>query len=98
MAPRTRSCCSRTKTPISHRPGGTHSPGDSRDRRSAVIDLRAAGVLFGLALASKWVAAYALAGLALAVLVVTALAYERGRRGGGGPLDLFRWRGLNVLF
>ena len=59
-----------------------------RPRRSAFLDLLIAGVCFGLALASKWAAAYALAGLALAVIAVTARSYERGRAGAGGPLDL----------
>ena len=62
-----------------------------RPRRSALLDLVLAGLCFGLALASKWVAAYALAGLALLTVLVTAVAWARGRPGSGGPLDL--WRG-----
>jgi predicted membrane-bound dolichyl-phosphate-mannose-protein mannosyltransferase len=59
-----------------------------RPRRWASVDLLIAGVCFGLALASKWAAAYALAGLAVATLAVTARSYERARPAGGGPLDL----------
>jgi dolichyl-phosphate-mannose-protein mannosyltransferase len=68
-----------------------------RPRRSAIVDILIAGVLFGLALASKWAGAYTLAGLLVASLAVTARAYERGRPGTGGPLDLFARRGLNAL-
>ncbi|HEY8825975.1 MAG TPA: phospholipid carrier-dependent glycosyltransferase [Candidatus Limnocylindria bacterium] len=68
-----------------------------RPRRSAVIDILIAGVLFGLALASKWAGAYTLAGLLVASIAVTARAYERGRPGTGGPLDLLARRGLNAL-
>ena len=68
-----------------------------RPRRSAILDILIAGVLFGLALASKWAGAYALAGLLVAAIVVTARAYERGRPGTGGPLDLLARRGLNAL-
>ncbi|MBI3522502.1 MAG: phospholipid carrier-dependent glycosyltransferase [Chloroflexi bacterium] len=68
-----------------------------RPRRSAEVDLLAAGVLFGLALATKWVAAYAIAALALAVMGITALAWAREEPGRGGPLDLFKGRGLNAL-
>jgi predicted membrane-bound dolichyl-phosphate-mannose-protein mannosyltransferase len=67
-----------------------------RPRRSAVLDIVIAGVMFGLALASKWAGAYALAGVGLAAVAVTARAYERGRPGTGGPLDLFARRGANV--
>ena len=67
-------------------------------RRSAVVDLVIAGVLFGLAAASKWVAFYALGGLGLLSLGVTAYAYAHGRTGEGGPLDLGRWRGRNAFF
>ena len=71
-----------------------------RPRRSAIVDILIAGVLFGLALASKWAGAYTLAGLLVASIAVTARAYERGRPGTGGPLDLLARRGLNagVLF
>jgi predicted membrane-bound dolichyl-phosphate-mannose-protein mannosyltransferase/Gpi18-like mannosyltransferase len=69
-----------------------------RPRRSAILDILIAGVLFGLALASKWAGAYTLAGLLIASIVVTARAYERGRPGTGGPLDLLARRGLNALF
>jgi dolichyl-phosphate-mannose--protein O-mannosyl transferase len=68
-----------------------------RPRRSALLDILIAGVLFGLALASKWAGAYALAGLLVATIAVTARAYERGRPGTGGPLDLLARRGLNAL-
>ncbi|HVD51334.1 MAG TPA: phospholipid carrier-dependent glycosyltransferase [Candidatus Udaeobacter sp.] len=68
-----------------------------RPRRSAILDILIAGVLFGLALASKWAGAYTLAGLLVASLAVTARAYERGRPGTGGPLDLLARRGLNAL-
>jgi len=68
-----------------------------RPRRSAIVDIVIAGVLFGLALASKWAGAYTLAGLLVASLAVTARAYERGRPGTGGPLDLLARRGLNAL-
>lgn len=68
-----------------------------RPRRSAVLDILIAGVLFGLALASKWAGAYTLAGLLIATIVVTARAYERGRPGTGGPLDLLARRGLNAF-
>jgi predicted membrane-bound dolichyl-phosphate-mannose-protein mannosyltransferase/Gpi18-like mannosyltransferase len=69
-----------------------------RPRRSAALDILIAGVLFGLALASKWAGAYTLAGLLVASIVVTARAYERGRPGTGGPLDLLARRGLNALY
>src|SRR5207247_8600333 len=65
-----------------------------RPRRSAIIDIVIAGVLFGLALASKWAGAYTLAGLLVASLAVTAPAYERGRPGSGGPLAPFARRPL----
>ncbi len=68
-----------------------------RPRRSATSDILIAGVLFGLALASKWAGAYTLAGLLIASIAVTARAYERGRPGTGGPLDLLARRGLNAL-
>jgi predicted membrane-bound dolichyl-phosphate-mannose-protein mannosyltransferase len=68
-----------------------------RPRRFATLDIVIAGVLFGLALASKWAGAYTLAGLLVASIAVTARAYERGRPGTGGPLDLFARRGLNAL-
>jgi predicted membrane-bound dolichyl-phosphate-mannose-protein mannosyltransferase len=68
-----------------------------RPRRAAIVDILTAGVLFGLALASKWAGAYTLAGLLVASIAVTARAYERGRPGTGGPLDLLARRGLNAL-
>jgi predicted membrane-bound dolichyl-phosphate-mannose-protein mannosyltransferase/Gpi18-like mannosyltransferase len=68
-----------------------------RPRRSAILDILIAGVLFGLALASKWAGAYTVAGLLIASVLVTARAYERGRPGSGGPLDLLARRGLNAL-
>src|SRR3989449_7330702 len=67
-----------------------------RPRRSAVIDILIAGVLFGLAAAAKWAAFYALAGLLIATIVVTVRAYDRGRPGSGGPLDLLAGRGRNA--
>ena len=67
-------------------------------RRSAQVDLVIAGIFFGLAAASKWVAFYALGGLGILSLAVTAYAYSRDRAGTGGPLDLLRWRGGNALF
>src|SRR3989475_5582867 len=59
-----------------------------RPRRSATTDILIAGVLLGLAAATKWAAFYAVAGVALASLAVTAYAYRRGRAGSGGALDL----------
>ncbi len=67
-------------------------------RRSGALDLVIAGMLFGLAAASKWVAFYALGGLGLLALAVTAHSYAQGRTGQGGPFDLLRWRGRNALF
>jgi len=67
-----------------------------RPRRWATLDVLIAGVLFGLALAAKWAGAYTLVGLLLASIAVTARAFERGRPGTGGPLDLFARRGLNA--
>ncbi len=67
-----------------------------RPRRSAVIDILIAGVLFGLAAAAKWAAFYALAGLLIATIAVTLRAYDRGRPGTGGPLDLLAGRGRNA--
>ena len=64
-----------------------------RPRRSALIDILVAGVLFGLAAAAKWAAFYALAGLLIATIAVTVRAYDRGRPGTGGPLDLLAGRG-----
>jgi predicted membrane-bound dolichyl-phosphate-mannose-protein mannosyltransferase len=68
-----------------------------RPRRSAVLDIVLAGVLIGLGAASKWAAIYTLAGIFLASVVATAYAYERGRPGTGGPLDLLKGRGRNAL-
>ena len=65
-------------------------------RRSAAVDLVIAGVLLGLALASKWAAAYTLGGVFVLAVGVTAFAYERGRPGSGGPLDLLAGRGRNA--
>jgi dolichyl-phosphate-mannose-protein mannosyltransferase len=62
-----------------------------------VLDILIAGTLFGLALASKWAGAYALGGMLVASIVVTARAYERGRPGTGGPLDLLARRGWGAL-
>src|SRR5207248_1014133 len=66
-------------------------------RRWATLDVLIAGVLFGLALAAKWAGAYILVGLLVASIAVTARAYERGRPGTCGPLDLFARRGLNAV-
>src|SRR5205814_96078 len=68
-----------------------------RPRRWATLDVLIAGVLFGLALAAKWAGAYTLVGLLVASIAVTARAYERGRPGTGGPLDLLARRGLNAV-
>ena len=67
-----------------------------RPRRRAFVDIIIAGVLLGLAVASKWAGVYTLAGVFVASVVVTAYAYERGRPGTGGPLDLFGGRGRNA--
>ncbi|PYN17898.1 MAG: hypothetical protein DME05_02875, partial [Candidatus Rokuibacteriota bacterium] len=67
-----------------------------RPRRSAAADLVIAGALLGLGLASKWAAAYTLGGVFVLSVGVTALAYERGRPGTGGPLDLLAGRGRNA--
>src|SRR5439155_1403526 len=66
----------------------------------AAADLVIAGALLGLGLASKWAAAYTLGGVFVLSVGVTALAYERGRPGTGGPLDLLagRGRGAALLF
>jgi hypothetical protein len=69
-----------------------------RPRLSAPADLLIAGVLLGLGVASKWAAFYTLAGVFVASLAVTAYAYERGRPGTGGPLDLLARKGLNAAF
>ena len=80
---------------------GVGPPGRVADRearrRWATLDILIAGVLFGLALASKWAGAYALAGILVAAILATARAYERGRPGTGGPLDLLARRGLNAV-
>ena len=67
-----------------------------RPRRRAFVDILIAGVLLGLAVASKWAGVYTLAGVFVASMAVTAYAYERGRPGTGGPLDLFAGRGRNA--
>ncbi len=67
-----------------------------RPRRRAWSDIVIAGVLIGFGAASKWAAVYTLAGIFLACVVVTILAYERGRAGTGGPLDLLAGRGRNA--
>ena len=64
--------------------------------RSAVLDIAIAGVLIGLGVASKWAAVYALGGVFVLSVGVTAFAYERGRPGTGGPLDLLAGRGRNA--
>ena len=65
-------------------------------RRSVALDIVIAGVLLGLGLASKWAAAYTLGGVFVLSVGVTAFAYERGRPGTGGPLDLLAGRGRNA--
>lgn len=67
-----------------------------RPRRRAAFDVLIAGVLLGLAVASKWAGVYTLAGVFVASVAMTAYAYERGRPGTGGPLDLFAGRGRNA--
>ena len=69
-----------------------------RPRWSARVDLLIAGVLLGLGAASKWAAFYTLAGVLVAALAVTLYAYERGRPGTGGPLDLLAGKGRNAAF
>ncbi|HEY6958506.1 MAG TPA: phospholipid carrier-dependent glycosyltransferase [Candidatus Limnocylindria bacterium] len=69
-----------------------------RPRRRAWLDILIAGVLIGLGTAAKWAAVYTLAGIFVACVVVTAYAYERGRAGTGGPLDLLGGRGKNAVF
>ena len=65
-------------------------------RRWAVVDLVIAGVLLGLGVASKWAAVYTLGGVFVLSVAMTAFAYERGRPGTGGPLDLLAGRGRNA--
>jgi predicted membrane-bound dolichyl-phosphate-mannose-protein mannosyltransferase/Gpi18-like mannosyltransferase len=67
-----------------------------RPRRSAALDILLAGIAFGLAAAAKWAAFYALAGVLVAAIAVTARAYERGQPGSGGPLDILAGRGRNA--
>src|SRR5207237_8982945 len=67
-----------------------------RPRRRAWLDILIAGALIGCGAASKWAAIYTLAGIFVACVGVTAYAYERGRPGTGGPLDLLRGRGPNA--
>ena len=67
-----------------------------KPRRRAVFDVLIAGVLLGLAVSAKWAGVYTLAGVFVASVAVTAYAYERGRPGMGGPLDLFAGRGRNA--
>lgn len=67
-----------------------------RPRRAAWLDVVIAGVLVGLGAASKWAAVYTLAGIFVACVAVTAYAFERGRPGTGGPLDLLARRGRNA--
>lgn len=69
-----------------------------RPRLSARTDLLIAGVLLGLGAASKWAAFYTLAGVLVAALAVTVYAYQRGRPGTGGPLDLLAGKGKNAAF
>jgi len=69
-----------------------------RPRRSAAVDLLIAGVLLGLAVASKWAGVYALAGVFVLSVGATARAYQQDRAGRGGPLDLLGSRGANAAF
>ena len=69
-----------------------------KPRLSSWGDLLIAGVLLGLGAASKWAAFYTLAGVLVASLAVTIYAYQAGRAGKGGPLDLFARKGLNAAF
>jgi Gpi18-like mannosyltransferase len=69
-----------------------------RPRLSARVDILIAGVLLGLGAASKWAAFYALAGVFVASLAVTAYAYANERPGRGGPLDLLAGKGKNAAF
>ena len=69
-----------------------------RPRLSARTDILLAGLLLGLGAASKWAAFYTLAGVLVAALAVTVYAYERGRPGTGGPLDLLAGKGRNAAF
>ncbi|MBM4421603.1 MAG: phospholipid carrier-dependent glycosyltransferase, partial [Chloroflexi bacterium] len=57
-------------------------------RRSWRMDVVLAGACFGLAFATKWAGAYAIAGVLVASIAVTARAAWRGEAGTGGPLDL----------
>jgi predicted membrane-bound dolichyl-phosphate-mannose-protein mannosyltransferase len=65
-------------------------------RRWSAVDIVLAGVLLGLGVASKWAAVYTLAGVFVLSVGMTAYAYERGRPGTGGPLDLLAGRGRNA--
>ncbi len=67
-------------------------------RRRAAFDVLMAGVLLGLAVSAKWAGVYTLAGVFVAAVAATAYAYERGRPGTGGPLDLLAGRGRNAAF
>jgi predicted membrane-bound dolichyl-phosphate-mannose-protein mannosyltransferase/Gpi18-like mannosyltransferase len=69
-----------------------------RPKRSAALDLLIAGVLLGLAVASKWAGVYALAGVFVLSVGATANAYQQDRAGRGGPLDLLGRRGANAAF
>ena len=69
-----------------------------KPRLTARTDILLAGFLLGLGAASKWAAFYTLAGVLVAALAVTAYAYQAGRPGTGGPLDLLRGRGKNAAF
>jgi len=69
-----------------------------RPKRSAALDMLIAGVLLGLAVASKWAGVYALGGVFVLSVAATARAYLEDRAGRGGPLDLFGTRGANAAF
>jgi hypothetical protein len=69
-----------------------------KPRLSSWGDLLIAGALLGLGAASKWAAFYTLAGVLVASLAVTVYAYQQGRAGMGGPLDLLARKGLNAVF
>ncbi|MDQ2951276.1 MAG: phospholipid carrier-dependent glycosyltransferase, partial [Chloroflexota bacterium] len=68
-----------------------------RPRGRAWVDIVIAGVLLGFAVASKWAGVYTLAGVFVAAVIATGVAYERGRPGTGGPLDLLAGRGRNAV-
>jgi len=81
--------------PVSE-PGRAWSDPPRAWRRSAAVNLLIAGVMLGLGVASKWAAVYTLGGVFVLSVGMTAFAYERGRPGTGGALDLLAGRGRNA--